>query len=145
MRNININRLANLTLLKKTEVYNCECTMLYTLLNKIICFFSENGNYSDWSEWSPCDKSCGAGLQSRSRKCNNPSPLNGGKNCSLIGPAMDLRQCNLSYCPSKAETSLHATYLVCRICKKVWLFFISKLDCTINRNAINIWNRSGCF
>ena len=61
---------------------------------------SENGNYSDWSEWSACDHTCGIGLQTRLRKCDNPPPLNGGKNCSMLGPAIDYRECNNSHCPS---------------------------------------------
>ncbi|XP_060092430.1 complement component C6 [Heteronotia binoei] len=37
-----------------------------------------DGNWSCWSAWSPCDASH---KRHRSRVCNNPSPLNGGKPC----------------------------------------------------------------
>ncbi|XP_077203159.1 complement component C6-like [Paroedura picta] len=37
-----------------------------------------DGHWSCWSAWSPCDASQ---KRRRSRACNNPSPLNGGKPC----------------------------------------------------------------
>ncbi|XP_048360511.1 complement component C6-like [Sphaerodactylus townsendi] len=37
-----------------------------------------DGYWSCWSAWSPCDASW---KRRRSRQCNNPSPLNGGKPC----------------------------------------------------------------
>ena len=64
-------------------------------------YISENGNYSDWSEWSPCDHTCGIGQQIKTRKCNNPPPRDGGKNCSSLGPAIESQACNITNCPSK--------------------------------------------
>ncbi|NXH64402.1 CO6 protein, partial [Rhabdornis inornatus] len=37
-----------------------------------------DGRWGCWSEWSPCDASF---KRRRSRECNNPSPMNGGKPC----------------------------------------------------------------
>uniref|UniRef100_A0A7M4G1K4 Complement component C6-like n=1 Tax=Crocodylus porosus TaxID=8502 RepID=A0A7M4G1K4_CROPO len=37
-----------------------------------------DGYWSCWSSWSPCDASF---KRRRTRECNNPSPLNGGKPC----------------------------------------------------------------
>ncbi|XP_069483300.1 complement component C6-like [Ambystoma mexicanum] len=37
-----------------------------------------DGYWSCWSAWSPCDASF---KRKRTRECNNPSPLNGGKAC----------------------------------------------------------------
>nr|AKN21725.1 PKD1L-2 [Schmidtea mediterranea] len=41
-----------------------------------------NGMWSSWSTWSSCSSSCGFGTRSRTRNCDNPSPLNGGLGCS---------------------------------------------------------------
>lgn len=40
-----------------------------------------DGHWSDWSEWSPCAKSCGGSRVTRKRSCNNPSPQRGGEEC----------------------------------------------------------------
>uniref|UniRef100_A0A8C9UCV3 Complement C6 n=1 Tax=Serinus canaria TaxID=9135 RepID=A0A8C9UCV3_SERCA len=37
-----------------------------------------DGRWSCWSEWSPCNASF---KKRRTRECNNPSPMNGGKPC----------------------------------------------------------------
>ncbi|XP_019373461.1 PREDICTED: complement component C6-like [Gavialis gangeticus] len=37
-----------------------------------------DGHWSCWSAWSPCD---GSFKRRRTRMCNNPSPMNGGKPC----------------------------------------------------------------
>ncbi|XP_013816476.2 complement component C6 [Apteryx mantelli] len=37
-----------------------------------------DGHWGCWSEWSSCDASF---KKKRSRKCNNPAPMNGGKPC----------------------------------------------------------------
>ncbi|XP_058683773.1 complement component C6 [Poecile atricapillus] len=37
-----------------------------------------DGRWGCWSEWSPCDASF---KKRRTRECNNPSPMNGGKPC----------------------------------------------------------------
>lgn len=40
-----------------------------------------HGNWSPWSEWSPCDSKCGEGFQIRVRTCTNPPPQFGGELC----------------------------------------------------------------
>ena len=57
-----------------------------------------NGGYGAWTSYGPCSKTCGAGTQTRSRPCNNPAPLNGGKNCSSLGPAKESKPCNIEMC-----------------------------------------------
>jgi hypothetical protein len=52
-----------------------------------------NGGYSAWGGWSECSVSCGVGTRSRSRKCNNPVPENGGIGCDVLGPETDYQQC----------------------------------------------------
>ena len=55
-----------------------------------------NGGWSSWSGWSSCSKSCGGGNQTRTRACNNPTPKNGGANCS--GSTTESRSCNTQSC-----------------------------------------------
>ena len=58
-----------------------------------------NGGWSDWSRWSSCTKSCGAGSQERSRTCTRPPPSYGGKTC--LGSTWEKQMCNRQPCPGK--------------------------------------------
>uniref|UniRef100_K1QJF6 Semaphorin-5A n=1 Tax=Magallana gigas TaxID=29159 RepID=K1QJF6_MAGGI len=40
--------------------------------------FNPNGGYGHWSKWSPCNRSCGFGEASRSRKCHDVTRCHGG-------------------------------------------------------------------
>lgn len=56
-----------------------------------------DGNWSDWSSWTPCSQTCGRGGQkSRERVCNNPEPANGGAQCEGEGEAV--ASCNEEAC-----------------------------------------------
>ncbi|XP_053137293.1 coiled-coil domain-containing protein 27 isoform X5 [Hemicordylus capensis] len=44
-----------------------------------------DGMWSPWASWTPCPLSCGLGVVSRSRRCDNPAPAHGGKSCSGHG------------------------------------------------------------
>ncbi|XP_028517673.1 coadhesin isoform X2 [Exaiptasia diaphana] len=63
-----------------------------------MCRVPVDGQYSGWSAWSQCTKSCGGGTRERTRTCTNPSPKNGGKNCSKFGPSKDKGSCNTHAC-----------------------------------------------
>ena len=61
-----------------------------------------DGNYTEWTDWTVCDKTCGTGLMTRWRACSNPTPQYGGRDCSLFGPDMETKTCVMKdYCPSK--------------------------------------------
>lgn len=65
-----------------------------------IFVFPVNGGWSPWSQWSECSSRCGKGQQKRTRVCNNPVPLNGGKPCP--GSAVHKAECT-SICPGKSS------------------------------------------
>ena len=59
-----------------------------------------NGNFTEWTKYGPCSRTCGGGVRVRQRFCTKPLPQYGGKNCSWIGPDSDEIPCNKSRpCP----------------------------------------------
>ncbi|KAM4642152.1 hemicentin-1 [Discoglossus pictus] len=56
-----------------------------------------DGNWSEWSTWEDCSRTCGSGKRSRIRTCNNPPAQEGGKSCD--GRAVDVAMCNTALCP----------------------------------------------
>ena len=67
--------------------------------------FIENGGYSEWGSYGTCSKTCGGGVQTRTRTCTNPPPTSGGKDCSILGPDTSSRECNIDDCPGKINFS----------------------------------------
>ncbi|NXI45019.1 ATS12 metalloproteinase, partial [Galbula dea] len=55
-----------------------------------------HGGWGIWSSWSHCTRTCGAGIQSAERLCNNPEPQFGGDYCT--GERKRYRMCNISPC-----------------------------------------------
>ena len=72
-----------------------------------------NGNYSSWSNFSICSKTCGNGTMERLRNCSNPAPKHGGKGCSLLGPSKEIRSCNEFPCPIHGNFSSWSIFSVC--------------------------------
>uniref|UniRef100_A0A8D2L4F7 ADAM metallopeptidase with thrombospondin type 1 motif 12 n=1 Tax=Varanus komodoensis TaxID=61221 RepID=A0A8D2L4F7_VARKO len=56
-----------------------------------------HGGWGSWSSWSHCTRTCGAGVQTAERQCNNPEPQFGGKYCT--GQRKRYRMCNIKPCP----------------------------------------------
>ena len=52
-----------------------------------------HGQWSEWSNWGPCSRKCGTGVQISSRECDNPAPQNGGRFCSGTGDRKRKRVC----------------------------------------------------
>ncbi|KAJ7393209.1 Semaphorin-5A [Desmophyllum pertusum] len=69
--------------------------------NALLC--PEDGGYTEWSDWSGCDVTCGGGLSQRYRTCNSPAPSFGGRDCAAtgLGAAMESKACSLISCPSE--------------------------------------------
>ncbi|KAK4883298.1 hypothetical protein RN001_006617 [Aquatica leii] len=57
----------------------------------------QDGGWGKWGKWGMCSRSCGTGVQFRSRICDNPPPSYGGNNC--YGSAEEWKLCNLNFCP----------------------------------------------
>ncbi|XP_022105727.1 sushi, von Willebrand factor type A, EGF and pentraxin domain-containing protein 1-like [Acanthaster planci] len=57
-----------------------------------------NGNWGPWQPFSECTKTCGGGERHRSRSCDNPQPVNGGRPCP--GEAYQMQECNIVKCPA---------------------------------------------
>ncbi|XP_067056576.1 coadhesin-like isoform X2 [Acropora muricata] len=53
-----------------------------------------DGRWSEWGEWTDCSVTCGSGVMSRKRSCDNPAPTAGGRLCE--GPSKDVKSCNSS-------------------------------------------------
>ena len=56
-----------------------------------------NGTWSQWSQFTLCSKTCGGGVRTRTRSCNNPPSLRGGLPC--VGLPVDCEDCNENACP----------------------------------------------
>uniref|UniRef100_A0A3P9MFP5 ADAM metallopeptidase with thrombospondin type 1 motif 18 n=1 Tax=Oryzias latipes TaxID=8090 RepID=A0A3P9MFP5_ORYLA len=59
-----------------------------------------HGQWSAWSQWSDCSRTCGGGVMYRERSCNSPRPQNNGKFCPGSGRLNQL--CNTQSCPVNA-------------------------------------------
>ncbi|XP_070684446.1 A disintegrin and metalloproteinase with thrombospondin motifs 7 [Pempheris klunzingeri] len=56
-----------------------------------------DGGWASWSQWSACSRTCGAGVQSAHRDCDNPVPKYEGKYC--LGERRRYKICNPTPCP----------------------------------------------
>uniref|UniRef100_A0A1A8I798 ADAM metallopeptidase with thrombospondin type 1 motif, 12 n=1 Tax=Nothobranchius kuhntae TaxID=321403 RepID=A0A1A8I798_NOTKU len=61
-----------------------------------------SGGWGPWSKWSHCSRTCGTGVQSADRECNNPKPEFGGKYCT--GERKRYRTCNTKPCQNDKPT-----------------------------------------
>ena len=79
-----------------------DCRYLQSILEPNSSFFiSVDGNWGKWGNWTICSKTCGEGLKNRTRECNNPTPMFGGKSCD--GNSTDVDRCKDRECPGKRE------------------------------------------
>ncbi|KAJ7333857.1 Hemicentin-1 [Desmophyllum pertusum] len=71
-----------------------------------------DGEYSPWSGFGPCSKSCGSGgFQRRFRTCSNPAPMNSGKLC--YGHPVQTRACSTRRCPVDGGYGMWSPWLPC--------------------------------
>ena len=74
------------------------------ITGRIYLTYLVDGKYGNWSVWTVCTKSCGGGLQSRTRDCKNPPPSTTGKDCQ--GPSIETRRCSNSFCKGLIKFTL---------------------------------------
>ncbi|XP_050980652.1 A disintegrin and metalloproteinase with thrombospondin motifs 3 isoform X4 [Labeo rohita] len=63
--------------------------------------YGHDGGWSSWGKFGSCSRTCGGGVRSRSRQCNNPVPAYGGRDCP--GSTLDYQVCNTEDCPGPYE------------------------------------------
>ncbi|XP_029297243.1 A disintegrin and metalloproteinase with thrombospondin motifs 2-like isoform X2 [Cottoperca gobio] len=56
----------------------------------------QDGNWGSWSQFGQCSRTCGGGVQFRTRDCDNPRPANGGRTC--VGATYQFQMCNTNEC-----------------------------------------------
>ncbi|XP_073476043.1 A disintegrin and metalloproteinase with thrombospondin motifs 20 [Aquarana catesbeiana] len=57
---------------------------------------SVDGGWGPWEPYSSCSRTCGGGIKTSSRSCNQPEPRNGGKYC--VGRRLKFRSCSTDSC-----------------------------------------------
>ncbi|XP_024943397.1 A disintegrin and metalloproteinase with thrombospondin motifs 3 [Cephus cinctus] len=62
---------------------------------------ARDGGWGPWGEWAKCSRTCGIGVQFRSRKCNKPTPAYGGIVCK--GKLEEFRICVQPDCPKPID------------------------------------------
>uniref|UniRef100_A0A671XYK2 ADAM metallopeptidase with thrombospondin type 1 motif 14 n=1 Tax=Sparus aurata TaxID=8175 RepID=A0A671XYK2_SPAAU len=60
-----------------------------------------DGSWGSWSKFGTCSRTCGGGVRSRNRQCNNPPPAYGGRDCP--GSTFDYQMCNTEECAGPYE------------------------------------------
>ena len=70
-----------------------------------------HANWTAWSKWSDCSKTCAHGTRSRNRTCSSPYPQFGGRNCS--GQNTETQLCNAVPCPVHGEWSTWSQWSEC--------------------------------
>ncbi|XP_054466491.1 A disintegrin and metalloproteinase with thrombospondin motifs 13 [Anoplopoma fimbria] len=90
------------------------CVSLDELSSSVVV----HGSWSNWSGFSHCSRTCGGGVTSRTRKCNNPRPAFGGNDCEGSDIEAELchqQPCELTQLDFMAEqcsdTDRHPLYL----------------------------------
>lgn len=83
-----------------------------------------DGGWSEWVQFESCSLTCGGGLVSRSRFCENPTLMNGGKDC--VGPSLDSIDCNTQPCPTTNGTQIYvlSNQILCLLKLSESLLFI---------------------
>ena len=87
------------------EPFECKC--LEGFIGKDCnATMNQDGNWGQWGAWSTCSATCGEGIESRKRFCNDPKPSGDGLYCSKDGsvgtetrPCPGLIPCSLGWSP----------------------------------------------
>lgn len=89
----------NATCLDSVNNYTCQCLPTFT---GALCEIAlVDGGWNEWSNWTTCSVTCGVGISTRVRVCNNPAPDNGGAECP--GDGTETEECEDESCPECGE------------------------------------------
>uniref|UniRef100_G3N7U1 SCO-spondin n=1 Tax=Gasterosteus aculeatus aculeatus TaxID=481459 RepID=G3N7U1_GASAC len=83
-----------------------------------------SGGWCEWSEWTPCSRTCGAESVSRYRSCGCPEPKSGGALCvgeqethNGVGAQIQRQPCPvITFCPVHGSWSPWSAWSVCDAC-----------------------------
>ena len=68
-----------------------------------------DGQWGAWGAWDECTAPCGGGYRVRRRRCDNPSPQDGGQECQ--GCHLDYELCNTHACSEAKRLSSWTPWL----------------------------------
>ena len=80
-----------------------------------------DGEWSAWSPWTQCSKTCGISggtILRRTRLCNQPPPMNGGQSC----PGNDTETARACFTPCPGKFASRLILLWIKICR-IWFWF----------------------
>lgn len=72
-----------------------------------------DGMWGAWSELSACSRTCGPGRAVKTRRCDSPRPMSGGKECP--GPDTHTQRCLLVKCPVDGSWSRWSVWADCSV------------------------------
>ena len=70
----------------------------------LFSFYVVAPNWSNWGSWITCSATCGRGIRTRVRRCNNPPPPAGNVYC--VGLPVQTEGCTVRDCPSKPRCTV---------------------------------------
>ncbi|XP_053396764.1 SCO-spondin-like isoform X2 [Mercenaria mercenaria] len=72
-----------------------------------------NGGWGYWQAWSQCSETCGSGIQTRYRYCDNPNPQYGGNSC--FGNYNETQNCDGYNCPVNGQWGDWSSWTTCSV------------------------------
>ncbi|XP_048582934.1 MAM and LDL-receptor class A domain-containing protein 2-like isoform X2 [Nematostella vectensis] len=84
----------NLTECPGVNMYGIETDMVQC--PQAECNAPVDGHWGRWASWGSCSKTCGNGIHTRTRLCDDPAPKNGGKACE--GTSTQSQVCKARTC-----------------------------------------------
>ena len=91
-----VSQMGNTTLKLRQTSSNFVIPLLTLFILFLSVQFLVDGHWSTWSSWSDCLAVCGSGTRQRTRECNEPKPMYGGKQC--VGRKQQHTACWAGHC-----------------------------------------------
>ncbi|XP_060082005.1 thrombospondin-2-like, partial [Ylistrum balloti] len=71
-----------------------------------------NGGFSEWGSYGSCSRTCGTGSKTRTRACDNPTPVGTGSDCA--GNTSETVPCSTDPCPTVCPNGSTQFSCTCR-------------------------------